>query len=284
MGAPPEAYSGGTRAAFDLTGRVAVITGGAGMLGVKHGEAIAELGGIPVLVDLNEDVARQKAQALATQFNTRALGMSCDITSPEAVRALDRRLKDEFGGVDILINNAAVNPKVESGISAKDFSRLENFPLETWNRDVAVGLTGPFLCSQVFGAGMAAKGKGVIVNIASFYGLIAPNQKLYRIEGLPDDQQPMKPISYTVVKAGLIGMTSYLATYWPGKVRVNALAPGGIYNGQPEEFLARFRGVAPMARMGGQDEFKGALAFLASDASSYMTGQTVAVDGGATCW
>jgi len=269
---------------FDLTARVAVITGGAGLLGGMHGEAIATLGGIPVLVDLDESAAQKRADAIADTFGVKALGVACNITDDGAVEALRDRVLAKFGRVDILINNAANNPKVERGISGANFSRMEDFPIEQWNQDLAVGLTGAFLCSRAFGVTMATQGKGVIINIASQYGLVAPNQGLYRVNGRPEDQQPVKSVTYPVVKAGIIGLTRYLATYWPGKVRANTLAPGGVFAGQPEEFLLRYAALVPMARMGNPDEFQGAIAFLASDASSYVTGATLVVDGGLTCW
>ena len=273
------------RDAFDLSGRVAVITGGAGLLGVKHAEAIIELGGIPILVDLAADAARARAAELAGRSGRKALGVGCDITSEDALSQLREHLMGELGRVDILINNAANNPKVEDGLSAQRFSRLETFPLEAWNNDIAVGLTGAFLCSRIFGTAMSTNGNGVILNIASDLALIAPDQRLYRVDdGRPDAEQPMKPVTYSVVKAGLIGLTRYLATYWPGRVRANALAPGGVYADQPDAFLARIANAVPMGRMAHQDEYKGAIAFLVSDASAYMNGAVLSVDGGRTAW
>jgi NAD(P)-dependent dehydrogenase (short-subunit alcohol dehydrogenase family) len=152
-----------------------------------------------------------------------------------------------------------------------------------WNADIAVGLTGAFLCSRIFGQEMAKRSSGVIVNISSDLGVIAPDQRLYRKEGLPDDQQPVKPVTYSVVKTGLIGLTRYLSTYWADKhVRVNAISPGGIFAGQPEEFTRKLHELIPMKRMAREDEYEGAILFLCSDASSYMTGQNLVVDGGRT--
>ena len=270
--------------AFDLTGRVAVITGGAGLLGQKHGEAIAEMGGIPVLLDLNGAEAEKRAAELSAAYGGPAMGLAVDITSPGQIEETRDKLIAEFGAIHILINNAANNPKMESR-KDKDFSRLENFPLETWNQDLAVGLGGAFLCAQVFGAVMAEAGQGVILNVASDLGLIAPDQRLYRRDGLADNMQPVKPVTYSVVKSGLIGLTRYLATYWADRgVRANAIAPGGIYTDQEEDFVQRLSNLIPMGRMADKDEYKAAVAFMVSDASSYMTGSVLAMDGGRTCW
>ncbi len=274
------------RDAFDLTGRVAVITGGAGLLGVKHAEAIAEMGGIPVLLDLNGEKAEARAGEITTAYGVQALGLCCDITQPEAVSDALARTLAALRRVDILINNAANNPKVEEvGLSGAHWSRLENFPLDVWHRDLEVGLTGAFLCSQIIGREMARRGKGVILNVASDLAVIAPDQRIYRQPGLPEAQQPVKPVSYSVVKAGLVGLTRYLATYWADKgVRVNAISPGGVYNNQDPAFVKRLTNLIPMARMADRDEYKAAIVFLVSDASSYMTGANLVVDGGRTCW
>lgn len=268
---------------FDLTDRVAVITGGAGLLGLKHAEAIAQAGGIPVLVDLPGTLPHEKAARLAETTGARVLGHGADITQAAAVQALTDELLSSFGQIDILINNAANNPKVEAAHTA--WTRLEQFSLETWNADLAVGLTGAFLCCQSMGAAMARRGRGVILNVASDLSVIAPDQRLYRKEGLLPDQQPVKPVTYSVVKPALVGLTRYLATYWADAgVRVNALSPGGVFNGQPPEFVQRLSGLIPMGRMAHVDEYQGAILFLCSDASSYMTGMNLVVDGGRSSW
>lgn len=284
-GVPPDAPAT-LKQVFDLTGRVAVITGGAGLLGTKHGEAIIELGGIPVLLDVDAGGAASVAARLMARFGGRALGLGCDITRSDAVEEGLAKVLVECGRVDILINNAANNPKMEDGAGGEaHFSRLETFPMAMWNEDIAVGLTGAFLCSRVFGAEMARCGKGVILNIASDLAVIAPDQRLYRREGAAPNQQPVKPVSYSVVKAGLLGLTRYLATYWPERgVRCNALLPGGIFAGQDAGFLSRLADLVPMGRMAHADEYKGAVAFLVSDASSYMNGAILSVDGGRTAW
>lgn len=270
---------------FDLSGRVVVITGGAGFLGVRHAEAVAGAGAIPVLVDLRLEAAEHRAAEIASRFGVAAVGLSADITHADAVEALREKVIHRFGQVDVLINNAANNPKQEDAGKKTEWSRLESFPLRQWEADLAVGLTGAFLCSRVLGAEMARRGRGVILNIASDLGIIAPDQRLYRRPGVADDQQPVKPVTYSVVKTGLIGLTRYLATYWADRgVRVNALSPGGVHNNQPEDFVQRLSQLIPMGRMANLDELQGAVLFLCSDASSYMTGANLVLDGGRTCW
>jgi NAD(P)-dependent dehydrogenase (short-subunit alcohol dehydrogenase family) len=271
-------------ALFDLTGRVAVITGGAGLLGYKHAEAIAAAGGVPVLVDLPTANPEARADQLKTAHGVAALGCATDITDVDQVSALLSTILERYGRVDILINNAANNPKVEDS-SGDSWMRVENFPLNVWEADIAVGLTGAFLCSQVIGSEMARRKKGVILNIASDLAVIAPDQRLYRQEGVADLQQPVKPVTYSVVKTALVGLTRYLATYWADSgVRVNAISPGGVFNGQSDAFVTRLSALIPMARMANVDEYKGAVLFLCSDASSYMTGANLVIDGGRSSW
>ena len=269
---------------FDLKGRVAIITGGGGMLGYQHAVTIADLGGIAVLLDINGQALESNKARLQDEVGVEPLCLTVDITDVDAVSAACSAVLAKHGRVDILINNAARNPKVE-GNDGKEFSRLENFPWEQWRLDLDVGLGGAFNCAKVFGPHMAAQGHGVIINIASDLGVIAPDQRLYQVEGKAADEQPVKPVTYSVVKHGLIGLTKYLATYWCEQgVRCNALSPGGVYAGQNDVFLGKLTQLIPLGRMAKVDEYRGALAFLCSDASSYMNGANLIADGGRSTW
>jgi len=271
-------------ALFRLDGRVAVITGGAGLLGYQHAATIAGLGGLPVLLDINAAELTTNAARLEKETGCKALTLVADITDVNALRSAQEQLQAHHGRVDILINNAARNPKVEN-VAGQDFSRLEHFPWEQWRLDLDVGLGGAFNCAKVFGQQMAQQGGGVIINIASDLGVIAPDQRLYRKEGIEPDNQPVKPVTYSVVKHGLIGLTKYLATYWCERgVRCNALSPGGVYAGQNDVFVAKLSQLIPLGRMAGADEYRGAIAFLCSDASSYMNGSNLIIDGGRSAW
>lgn len=271
---------------FDLSNRVVVITGGGGLLGPLHGEAVAEAGGTAILVDLQENKVTPKAAAIAEANDGRCVALEGDVTDPQSVEAALAQVLDRFGRVDAIVNNAANDPKMDpTAHNDVEFSRVETFPLDMWHDDIAVGLTGAFLCAKVFGGHMAAHGGGSIVNIASDLSIIAPDQRIYRKPGVPENLQPVKPISYSAVKAGLMGITRYLATYWATVgVRVNAISPAGIYNDHDEDFVRKLSDLIPMARMGRQDELKGGIVFLCSDASSFITGHNLSIDGGRTSW
>jgi NAD(P)-dependent dehydrogenase (short-subunit alcohol dehydrogenase family) len=275
--------SGYTARLFDLTGRIAVITGGAGMLGVKHAEAIADMGGVPVLWDVREE----RLEAARSHF--KALGkpvgqVAVDITDPAAVRAAMARTSAEFDTIDILINNAALT--VESaGTDRAYFAPFEEYDVALWRRALDVSLNGAFLCSQAVGTAMARRRRGVILNIASDVGVISPDHRIYQAEGDYPGTPFNTPASYAVVKAGLIHLTRYLATYWAKvNVRVNALSPAGVYNNHDERFVRRLTHLIPMGRMATKDEYKGAVVFLVSDASAFLTGFNVVMDGGRTAW
>lgn len=268
---------------FDLTGRTALVTGAAGLLGKQHSQALLEIGATVVLTDVNAAaIERVKAEFSFLYPNGKILAHTMDVTSLMSIQRVSEALKASGHSADILVNNAAIDPKVTTGgKNVLERSRLENFPLEQWDHQVAVGLTGAFLCSQVFGAEMAKRQRGVILNIASDLSVISPDQRIYRKPGLGEEQQPVKPVTYSVIKAGLIGLTRYLATYWASQgVRSNALSPGGVYQNQPEEFVHKLTNLIPVGRMAKLDEYHGAVQFLCSDASSYLNGQNIVMDGG----
>ena len=274
-----------SRNIFSLKERVVIITGGAGLLGEKHAEAIAEFGGIPVLLDVNFEEALIKADKVAKKYDTICKAYHCDITDLNNISKTKNSIVEKFGRIDVLINNAAIDPKMGSDGSGRSFSRLEFFSLLQWNQEINVGLTGAFLCTKVFGSYMAENSGGTIINISSDLGIIAPDQRLYRKEKLKEEAQAVKPITYSVIKHGLIGLTKYTATYWVEKgVRANALCPAGVYTNQADEFVQKISNLIPMGRMANVDEYKGAIVFLASDASSYMNGAILIIDGGRTIW
>ena len=271
------------RKKFDINDKVVIITGGAGFLGVKHAEVVLEFGGIPILLDI--DIKKDQRNIEGNDaFNTRAEYIFCDITDQNQVLKCKKDILKKFGKIDVLINNASINPKVgvENG---ENLSRLENFSIDQWDLELKVGLTGAMICSKVFGIEMARNGKGVILNIASDLGVIAPDQRIYKEEGLLDYEQATKPVTYSVIKHGLIGLTKYLATYWADKgIRSNSISPGGIYNNQNENFVKKLSNLIPMGRMAFDEEIKGAVIYLISDASSFVTGQNIIIDGGRSCW
>lgn len=270
---------------FSLEERVIVITGGAGLLGAQHAEAIAEVGGTPVLLDVNRSALDATVHRLKVRKNLSAFGLVCDITKKNEIERCLGKILQQCGRLDGIVNNAANDPKVGEDSSHEQLTRLENLPLDRWNADLAVGITGAFLCAQVLGNYLATHGGGVIVNVASDLSVIAPDQRIYRRRDLSAELQPVKPVTYSVVKSALLGLTRYLATYWAESgVRVNAISPGGVYNGQSEEFVEKLASRIPLGRMATADEYKASLVFLLSDASSYMTGANLIVDGGRSCW
>ena len=270
---------------FNLKNKVIVITGALGLLGRKHVEAVAAHGGIPVLIDLKIDQLNKFQTEINKKYNILTAVYQVDITDEIQVEKNAEDIFAKFGHIDGLVNNAANNPKVEDSVE-KNFSRLENFTLDTWNQDLSVGLTGAFLCAKHYGYLISKNNYGgSIINISSDLGLIAPDQRLYSKPGLKEESQPVKPVSYSVIKTGLIGLTRYLSTYWAGKnVRCNALCPGGVENGQSEAFLSTVASRIPMNRLAKSNEYQGTIIWMLSDASSYLNGAIIAVDGGRSSW
>lgn len=272
---------------FDMTGKHALVTGAAGLLGREHALALLEVGANVILTDINQRALESLAEELATENDKKRITtIQMSVADPLEVRDVAERLRKHNTDVDVLINNAAIDPKYSGSFGLKDSSRLENFSLEEWNIQLDVGLTGAFLCSQVFGSAMATRGKGgVILNISSDLSVISPDQRIYRKNGLPDEHQPVKPVTYSVIKSGLIGLTKYLATYWANNhVRCNALSPGGVFTGQANDFINRLSSLIPLGRMAHKSEYRASVQFLCSDASSYMTGQNIVIDGGRSVW
>jgi NAD(P)-dependent dehydrogenase (short-subunit alcohol dehydrogenase family) len=269
---------------FDLSDKWVVVTGAAGLLGKQHSTALLEVNANLVLLDIDKDKIIELAYELnQLGFSGKILNYGIDITNESKVLAVNKDLSAKKISIGVLINNAAINPKYEVLADGKNGSRVEDFDLLDWDHQLDVGLKGAFICSKVFGSYMAKQGNGVILNIASDLSIIAPDQRIYNNES--NELKNVKPITYSVIKSGLIGMTKYLATYWnESNVRVNAISPGGVYENQDSEFVKRLTKLIPLGRMASPDEYKSAIQFLCSDASSYMTGQNLVIDGGRSIW
>jgi NAD(P)-dependent dehydrogenase (short-subunit alcohol dehydrogenase family) len=264
---------------FDLTGRTAIVTGAAGLLGRMHCRALIDAGARVVATDRDPEALG----ALAEELGGPVIAVAADVSDAESVRVLLAETLSHSGRVDVLVNNAAINDMVENPAAALELSRFENYPLDLWRRSLDVNVTGVFLCSQIIGAEMARAGRGSIVNIGSTYGVVAPDQSLYLD---PEGRQRFfKSPVYPTTKGAVLAFTRFLAAYW-GKagVRVNALSPGGVENGQDDFFVAEYSRRTPLNRMAAPTDFMGALVFLASDASAYVTGANLLVDGGFTSW
>jgi NAD(P)-dependent dehydrogenase (short-subunit alcohol dehydrogenase family) len=269
---------------FDLNRRVAVVTGGAGLLGVEFCRTLAEAGAAVAVVDLNASASQAVADTLTTS-GYRALAVPTDITRPDSVNALVEKVLSTFGRLDVLVNSAALDPKFDADALKKGIApgAFEDYPLDQWSAALGVNLTGMFLVTQACVRPMIEEGKkGSIINICSTYGLNGPDQRIYIKDG---QRVAFKPVYYTVTKAGVMGFTKYLAAYYAEtEIRVNALTPGGVFNNHEDYFVKNYSAKTILGRMAKKDEMNGALLFLASDASSYMTGNNVVVDGGWTAW
>jgi 2-deoxy-D-gluconate 3-dehydrogenase len=267
---------------FSLEGRTALVTGGAGLLGKQFTTALGQAGAKVVVADLDIEAAQVHTQYLQDQ-GIQALAVEVDITDPVSVSAVVNQAVSKFGSLDVLVNSAALDPKFDPGnVDDQYDNAFENFPLETWQKAIDINLTGMFLACQGAVSQMLAQNYGVIINICSTYGLVGPDQRVYE---RPEGIKRHKPVYYTVSKAGVLGLTRYLATYYAGKpIRVNALTPGGVYNQHDEVFLKAYSARTVIGRMANLDELNGAIVFLASEASSYMTGANLIVDGGWTAW
>ena len=267
---------------FDLSGKTALITGGGGLLGPKHAEAIIESGARAILADHHLDRVSEKAEMLNEKFGKEsAIPFYMDVTDKGSIE----QVVNKFDRIDILINNAAKDPKVKKESSLTPDSRFETMTSDYWFEGIDAALNGTFFCSQIVGNKMLDHGGGVILNISSDLGVIAPDQRIYRKDGISEEEQNVKPITYSAAKWAIIGMTKYLGVYFAKKnIRVNCLSPTGVYNNHPEDFVKKLSNIIPMGRMADIDEYKGAIVFLCSDASSYMTGENLVIDGGKTVW
>jgi NAD(P)-dependent dehydrogenase (short-subunit alcohol dehydrogenase family) len=267
---------------FDLTDRAVVITGAGGLLGQEHAIAVGRAGGTPVLLDVSPEALTAATHRLDAE-GVSHFALEVDLTNEAQITAAASKIKHQFGAVWGLVNNVASNPPM--GVAAKGADRLEAFALTQWDHDIRLGLTSAFLCARQFGEQMASSGGGSIINVASDLALISPDQRMYAV-GIPEGvSPPVKPVSYSVVKSALLGLTRYLATYWsPIPVRSNALVPGSVGGTQSPDLTRELTSRIPLARLAGPDEYQGALVFLLSDASAYMTGSNLVMDGGRTAW
>lgn len=271
---------------FDMSRRVVVVTGGAGMLGREYTRALVRAGARVVVADIDAWAAQETATSVNSVgvVGGEAVGVGVDVSDRESVRRMVGFALDRFGRVDGLVNNAALDPKFDAGQACKHTNSFEDYPVELWNRSLAVNLTGMFLCAQAVAPAMLGQGRGVVVNVSSIYGLVGPDQRLYERNG-PGESRSFKPVDYTVTKSAVVGFTKYLAAYWAGRgIRVNTLTLGGVYNDHDPEFVRRYGERAPLGRMASRGEYCASLLFLLSDASSYMTGGNLVVDGGWTAW
>jgi NAD(P)-dependent dehydrogenase (short-subunit alcohol dehydrogenase family) len=268
---------------FTLSDRTIVLTGGAGLLGREYARALAAAGANVVLADIDEAAV----QALATSLQDiggRALGVHVDVSDEASVADLVRTTLGAFGRIDGLVNNAAIDPKFDRSRDPRLSIGFESYPLDLWNRALAVNLTGMFLCARAVTPAMLAQRRGVIVNVSSTYGLVGPDQRLYESDAA-EAPRTFKPVAYSVTKSAVLGFTRYLAAYFADSgIRVNTLTPGGVFNDHAAEFVRRYSARTPLGRMADRREYCGALLFLLSDASSYMTGSNLVIDGGWTAW
>ena len=266
---------------YNLSNKKVLITGAGGLLGEQHARAILEVNGTVILTDINYSKLENLKKKLSKEFNkNKILSLKMDVSSEQSIKKSFNYLKKKNFFVDILINNAAVNPQQTK---KKNQNNLENFSLKTWNNEIKVGMTGYFLCIKYFGNTWGNRKSGVILNISSDLSVISPDHRIYKKR--VKNSQYYKPITYSVIKTGITGLTRYVSTYWAYKnIRCNSLSPGGIFNNQEKEFINKIKKLIPLNRLASNDEYKSSVQFLCSDASSYMTGQNIVVDGGRSIW
>jgi NAD(P)-dependent dehydrogenase (short-subunit alcohol dehydrogenase family) len=267
---------------YNLEGRVAIVTGGAGLLGKGYCQTLAMAGANVVIADIAIQAAEALAGKISQEVGVETIGIQTDVSNPDSVHRLVEDILQRFDRIDILVNNAALDPKFDVDHAGEHSNRFENFPFSAWQEALGVNVTGMFLCAQAVSIPMLEASRGAIINISSTYGLVGPDQRLYQREGQPAQY---KPVTYTVAKAAVLGLTRYLATYFANTgIRVNTLTPGGVFAGHDDEFVQKYSAKTVLGRMAEADEMSSALLFLASEASSYMTGANLVVDGGWTAW
>lgn len=262
--------------------KFSMITGAGGLLGVYHAQALINLGHNVIMTDLDLTILKKKSKEIKKLHSKQELIIKkLDVTSEKSIFKMVKILRKKNSIINVLINNAAIDSKVTNE-NKKFNNTFENFNLQNWHKEINVGLTGSMLCSKIIGIEIVKSNiEGIILNIASDLSVIAPNQNLYKNKKFIFK----KPVTYSVIKHGIIGLTKYLATYWcNNKIRVNALSPGSIFNNQPKSFHQRIKKLIPMNRMARKDEYIGTVMYLCSNASSYMTGQNIVVDGGRSIW
>lgn len=258
---------------FDLTNKIALITGGAGLLASEHAIALASHGAKVYMADINLEKCIQKANEIE-EYPIETIQL--DVTSKENWLNVVETIVKKEGKIDVLVNNAGYTNSTKTSAFDKTF---ENFSLEDWNAIMDVNLTGTFLGCQTVGNQMIKQQKGSIINIASLYGVVSPNHKMYPGTGI------VQPVAYTVSKHGVVALTKYVATWLAEKgIRVNSLTPGGIFDGHDGLFLERFKNLNPIGRMSNKDELRGGIVYLASEASSHVVGHNLVIDGGWTAW
>ncbi len=265
--------------------KFSLITGAAGLLGQMHAEALLEIGKNIIISDTNSKSLNNLKIKLKNKFkDSNILAEVMNVTSEKSIKSLLKNVKKKKIVVDVLLNNAIIDHKFKSKKNFSNKTRLENYSLDMWKKEIDVGLTGPVLCSRVFGLEMIKKNvSGVIINIGSELSVIAPNQKIYSINS--SKIKPVKPVTYSVIKHGIVGLTKYIATYWADQnIRCNCLSPGPIDQGQDKKFLKKVNNQIPLKRLANRDEYKGAIKFLCSDESSYMNGHNLIMDGGRSIW
>lgn len=274
------------RQSTSLLGTTVLITGSAGFLGASHAEAILAANGSVVLTDLSEVRLQVLRNHLRDKFpNQSVISLQMDVTSQESVlEALDS-VSNRGIDINVLINNAAIDPKVSEDGSLSHSEGLESFSISEWYRQISVGLTGAAICTKIFGAQMALRGGGVIINIGSDLSVIAPDQRIYNDSVNQTEWQTVKPVAYSVIKTGLLGLTRYTATYWAHRnVRCNMLSPGPVFSNQAARVQNELTDRIPLARLAESWEIGGAIVFLCSDMSSYLNGHNLILDGGRTIW